>query len=168
MVFKVGVEGDTTRELGAVDIPAPPPLAASAEDTKRGEALHNRVCVGCCGIGAVATINADLRMMTAETHERFQDIVRGGVLSDKGMLSFAEAVSTQEAELIRQYVISEAQKARAAQWRVEGRASRPGLTDGTAQRARFCSGDGARAGDRSLQSATAQAAVTITMANQPK
>ena len=54
-------------------------------------------------------------------------IVCSGVLSDKGMLSFAEAVSTQEAELIRQHVISEAQiseaqiseaqKARAAQWR---------------------------------------------------
>ncbi len=36
-------------------------------------------------------------------------IVCSGVLSDKGMLSFAEAVSTQEAELIRQHVISEAQ-----------------------------------------------------------
>ena len=53
-------------------------------------------------------------MMSRETHDRFQDIVRGGSLSEKGMLSFAAAVTEAEAELIRQYVISEALKARAA------------------------------------------------------
>ena len=111
MVFKVGAEGDVTKSLGEVQIPQPPPLAASEEEVRQGELLYNRVCVGCHGIGAVATMNADLRMMTAETHERFQEIVRGGALSDKGMLSFAAAVTEEETELIRQYVISQAIKA---------------------------------------------------------
>ncbi|MCY3622405.1 MAG: PQQ-dependent dehydrogenase, methanol/ethanol family [Gammaproteobacteria bacterium] len=116
MVFKLGAEaGEVTAEqIGAADIPEPPPLTASEEDIGRGELLYNRTCVGCHGIGAVATINADLRMMSGETHERFQDIVRGGVFADKGMLSFAAAVTAEEAELIRQYVISQALKARAA------------------------------------------------------
>jgi len=112
MVFKVGAEGETTRALGDLEIPPPPPLTAGAEDVRQGEVLYNRVCVGCHGIGAVATINADLRMMSAETHEQFQDIVRGGTLSDRGMLSFAAAVTEEEAELIRQYVISRAIEAR--------------------------------------------------------
>ena len=114
MVFKLGAEGEMTRELGEAEIPQPPPLTVGEEDVARGEALYNRTCVGCHGIGGVATINADLRMMSEETHERFQDIVRGGVLADKGMLSFAAAVTEDEAELIRQYVISQALKARAA------------------------------------------------------
>ena len=114
MVFKLGAEEGqlTPEEIGTADIPEPPPLTASEEDVERGEVLYNRTCVGCHGIGAVATINADLRMMSGETHERFQDIVRGGVLADKGMLSFAAAVNEEEAELIRQYVISQALKAR--------------------------------------------------------
>ena len=116
MVFKLGAEeGEVTAErIAAADIPEPPPLTASEEDIGRGELLYNRTCVGCHGIGAVATINADLRMMSGETHDRFQDIVRGGVLADKGMLSFAAAVTAKEAELIRQYVVSQALKARAA------------------------------------------------------
>ena len=114
MVFKLGAEAGqvTSEQIGTADIPEPPPLTASEEDVGRGEVLYNRTCVGCHGIGAVATINADLRMMSGETHERFQDIVRGGVLADKGMLSFAAAVNEEEAELIRQYVISQALKAR--------------------------------------------------------
>ena len=114
MVFKLGAEAGqvTSEQIGTADIPEPPPLTASEEDVGRGEVLYNRTCVGCHGIGAVATINADLRMMSGETHERFHDIVRGGVLADKGMLSFAAAVNEEEAELIRQYVISQALKAR--------------------------------------------------------
>ena len=114
MVFKLGATGEVTLEAGDTAIPEPPPLIADEDDIRRGEALYNQTCVGCHGIDAVATINADLRMMTRETHDRFQDIVRGGVLSDKGMLSFAAAVTEDETELIRQYLISQALKARAA------------------------------------------------------
>ena len=124
MVFKLGAAGEVTLQAGDTTIPAPPPLTAGEEDVRRGEALYNRTCVGCHGIDAVATINADLRMMSRETHDQFQDIVRGGVLADKGMLSFAAAVTEDEVELIRQYVISQALKARAAPTAQETR--RPG------------------------------------------
>ena len=73
LVFKLG-GGQTIPVATApdIDIPEPPPLTASAEDTEQGRGHYNRVCVWCHGMGAVGTVNADLRLMTAETHERFQ------------------------------------------------------------------------------------------------
>jgi hypothetical protein len=51
-----------------------------------------------------------LRWSTAQVHEQWQDIVRGGSLSKLGMVSFAEFVSKDDAEAIRQYVLSEANR----------------------------------------------------------
>ena len=117
LVFKLG--GEQTIPVATapdIDIPEPPPLTASVENVEQGRGHYNRVCVWCHGMGAVGTVNADLRLMTAETHERFQAIVRGGLLRDNGMESFADVVTQEEAELIHQYIISQtvaAQEARA-------------------------------------------------------
>ena len=116
LVFKLG--GEQTIPVATapdIDIPEPPRLTASAEDIEQGQGHYNRVCVWCHGMGAVGTVNADLRLMTAETHERFQAIVRGGLLRDNGMESFADAVTQEEAELIHQYVISQTVAAQEAQ-----------------------------------------------------
>jgi quinohemoprotein ethanol dehydrogenase len=43
-------------------------------------------------------------------HGIWQDIVRGGILKSLGMVSFAEFVSEQDAEAIRQYALSEANR----------------------------------------------------------
>ncbi len=113
LVFKLG--GDTQLPVASapeVDIPEPPALTASAAGIAAGRALYNRDCVWCHGMGAVGTVNADLRLMTAETHQRFQAIVRGGMLRDKGMESFADTVTEDETELIHQYVISQILSAR--------------------------------------------------------
>ena len=58
--------------------------------------------------------NADLRLMSSAVHEAFQKIVREGLLLDLGMDSFAGELSRQDAELVRQYVISRANIDRAA------------------------------------------------------
>ena len=63
-------------------------------------------------MGPVGMVNADLRLMTAETHERFAAIVRGGMLLDKGMDSFADVLDAEQAELVHQFVISRAMEAR--------------------------------------------------------
>ena len=118
LAFKLGAAGEIPPPVApVVDIPAPPPLTASEENVARGRGLYNRACVWCHGMGAVGTVNADLRLMTAETHERFQAIVRGGLLRDKGMESFADAVTEEEAELIRQYVVARTLAAREEQSR---------------------------------------------------
>ena len=116
LVFKL--DGDVSIPLATapdVDIPEPPPLTASAEQLEEGRRHYNRVCVWCHGMGAVGTVNADLRLMTAETHQRFQAIVRGGLLRDSGMESFADAVTAEETDLIHQYVISQTVAARERQ-----------------------------------------------------
>ena len=116
LVFKL--DGDVSVPVATapdVDIPEPPSLTASAEEIEEGRRHYNRVCVWCHGMGAVGTVNADLRLMTAETHQRFQAIVRGGLLRDNGMESFADAVTQEETELIHQYVISQTVSARERQ-----------------------------------------------------
>ena len=116
LVFKL--DGDLALPVATapdIDIPEPPPLTASAEQIEEGRRHYNRVCVWCHGMGAVGTVNADLRLMTAETHQRFQAIVRGGLLRDSGMESFADAVTQEETELIHQYVISQTVAAREEQ-----------------------------------------------------
>ena len=52
--------------------------------------------------------NADLRLMPGETHDAFQDIVRDGLMRALGMESFADRLSEEDSELIRQYIISRA------------------------------------------------------------
>lgn len=95
-----------------VEIPEPPPLTASADEVEEGRRIYNRVCFWCHGLGAVGTVNADLRLMTEETHKRFQAIVRGGLYRDRGMEAFADAVTEAEAELVRQYIIDRTLAAR--------------------------------------------------------
>ena len=120
LVFKL--DGELTIPVATapdIDIPEPPPLTASTEQLEEGRRHYNRVCVWCHGMGAVGTVNADLRLMTAETHQRFQAIVRGGLLRDSGMESFADAVTAEETDLIHQYVISQTIAAREAQEKPE-------------------------------------------------
>lgn len=94
-------------------IPQPPPLTASADQLIRGEQLYNKVCGGCHGGGVISSgVLPDLRMMSASTHEAFEAIVLGGMLSNNGMASFADVLSSSETEMIRQFVISQALKAR--------------------------------------------------------
>ena len=126
LVFKL--DGDLTIPVATapdIDIPEPPPLTASTEQLEQGRRHYNRVCVWCHGMGAVGTVNADLRLMTAETHQRFQAIVRGGLLRDNGMESFADAVTAEETDLIHQYVISQTIAAREEQEK-HGRRNRRG------------------------------------------
>ena len=113
LAFKLGASGEIPPPVAPeVDVPEPPPLTASASEISQGWRLYSRHCVWCHGLGPVGTVNADLRMMTAETHDLFQAIVRGGLYLEKGMDSFADVVTQEEAELIRQFVISRATEAR--------------------------------------------------------
>ncbi len=52
----------------------------------------------------------DLRWSGEQTHAIWQDIVLGGTLAPLGMVSFADFVSEQDSEAIRQYVLAEANR----------------------------------------------------------
>ncbi len=46
--------------------------------------------------------------MTQETHAEFKDIVLGGVRKEKGMASFADILTPEDAEAIHAYLIARA------------------------------------------------------------
>ena len=90
-------------------IPEPPELTASAEDINRGEVLYGDICTFCHGPSARSAGGIpDLRRASAETHEAWQAIVLGGSKKANGMASFADLLSNDDAERIRQFVISRA------------------------------------------------------------
>lgn len=89
-----------------LSIPEPPPLTASAEEVSRGEVLYGDICTFCHGPGARSAGGIpDLRRATAETHATWQAIVLGGSMKANGMASFADVLSVEDAERIRQFVI---------------------------------------------------------------
>jgi quinohemoprotein ethanol dehydrogenase len=112
LVYKLG--GSHTLPPLPVDsreMPKPAPVTASAHVVMRGEVVYQRHCAVCHGDGfRTGGTTPDLRWSTAQVHEIWQDIVRGGVLKSLGMVSFAEFVSEDDAEAIRQYVLSEANR----------------------------------------------------------
>ena len=116
LAFKLGADGaipPPTRPQ--VDIPEPPPLTASEAEVQQGRALYREHCVWCHGMGPVGRVQADLRLMTAETHKLFLAIVRGGLYLDRGMDAFGDVVDNEQAELIRQFLISRTLEARRQQ-----------------------------------------------------
>lgn len=92
--------------------PKPPQQFASKETIERGAVLFEvMVCSLCHGQdarGAGGGSVPDLRYMTAETHEQWQDIVLGGIRKEMGMLSFSELLSVEDADAIRAFVIEQA------------------------------------------------------------
>ena len=92
-------------------MPKPTPVTASAEQVQEGMVLFQRHCSFCHGDGLRSSgLVPDLRWSQPAVHETWQDIVRGGVRANAGMVSFAQYLSEEQAELIRQYVLSEANR----------------------------------------------------------
>lgn len=55
-------------------------------------------------------VNPDLCWSSVSIHDVWQQIVREGLLQSVGMAGFKEFVSEEDAEAIRQYVLSEAHR----------------------------------------------------------
>jgi quinohemoprotein ethanol dehydrogenase len=82
----------------------------SASDIESGNALMKRNCARCHaneGAGAIP----DLRWMSAQTHQQFEDIVLKGVRAGKGMGSFAGLITAEEAQQIRAALVDSAWRA---------------------------------------------------------
>jgi quinohemoprotein ethanol dehydrogenase len=92
-------------------VPSPPRATASADELARGKSLYHRECGLCHGFAAEsALVVPDLRYLSAKRHREFDEIVLGGMLATRGMPSFANELSTDEAALIHQYVNAQAWK----------------------------------------------------------
>ncbi|MDH5346187.1 MAG: PQQ-binding-like beta-propeller repeat protein, partial [Gammaproteobacteria bacterium] len=88
-----------------------PPEATADEGTvTRGKFLYHRHCVACHGDAAVSGgILPDLRATPAlAAPELWNSIVLDGVLTDRGMVSFAAEVDRTASEAIRAYLVARA------------------------------------------------------------
>ena len=88
-----------------LSIPKPPPLTASAETIQKGEDLFKAHC-GSCHLNLPGTLAPDLRRMSRETHEAFDQIVLGGALINAGMPPWDDVLSPADADRIHAYLIS--------------------------------------------------------------
>ena len=77
----------------------------------QGRTLYAENCFSCHGTGTHASgVYPDLKTASAETHEQWDAIVRGGTRTAQGMPSFADALSEDDAQAIRAYVLDRAWK----------------------------------------------------------
>ena len=91
----------------------PPPETPYAHQISRGQDLYHQWCMFCHGIGVKSGgLLPDLRRATRDVFEktRWQEIVISGVRADRGMPSFADSLSREDADAIRAYVTSQAHR----------------------------------------------------------
>ena len=103
-----GVLPEPERFTGAI---AAIPVTADEATLQRGVGLFMTHCGYCHGAGSGGV--PDLNYMSKDTHARFEAIVRGGLLAARGMPAFAEQLSREEAEAIRQFLAARAAHAAA-------------------------------------------------------
>ncbi len=110
LAFKLG---------GAHALPEKPPLPERPEPPENfgdqamvdaGESLYRRNCVICHGAEAVSGgVLPDLRytpMLASE--EAFRSVMIDGILAERGMISFAEILTAEDAESVRAYLVNRA------------------------------------------------------------
>ena len=107
MVFKLGGTAKLPPIAAAAALQRPPRLTGSEAQVNEGRKLFAETCSTCHGRDARGGLK-DLRWMTPETHEAFLDIVLRGTRTDKGMASFADILTQEQAEAIHHYLIARA------------------------------------------------------------
>ena len=111
-LYVYALDGNVVLQQPAIvdrSIPEPPALTATTAELKQGEQFYQSLCVTCHGGGVVSSgVLPDLRLLTPAKHDIFQQIVIDGMLAPTGMASFADVLTPQEAEYVRQFIISRA------------------------------------------------------------
>lgn len=112
LVFKLGGDHQLPPLAGAEKtLPKPEAVSGDAEMVERGKVVFHRHCAYCHGDGfRTGGVNPDLRYSGEAIHQLWDQIVRDGILSGAGMVSFSEYVSKEDSAAIRQYVLSEANR----------------------------------------------------------
>jgi quinohemoprotein ethanol dehydrogenase len=88
-------------------IVAPPPSRAAPHVIARGAALYAKRCARCHGAQARGGTQ-ELRWLSPQRHARFFAVVLGGSDAAKGMPSFADVLTHDEAAAIHAYIIRRA------------------------------------------------------------
>ncbi len=98
----------------AAVLPEPPPIDAADDEIAHGKFMYHKYCGVCHGPGVRSGgVLPDLRYLAPGKHIVFEDIVLGGILQERGMVSFASSLNKEDSRAIHQYVISEAHRLQA-------------------------------------------------------
>ena len=109
---------------GNLDLPIPDIVQSSVPDLpddvfsvtqiSEGDDIYHAQCASCHGgIGIpneVAIVAPDLRLMTLSSHQAMTDIVLGGSRADRGMPEFKDAVTPDQLNAIRAFIIEQARR----------------------------------------------------------
>ena len=116
LVFKLGGSGQLPPEPPIVRAPLDPPaVSGSAEQIATGAQIYGRFCGVCHGDAAYgSTLVPDLRRSgLIRDGAAWASVVHDGILSDRGMVSFAKVLDAQQIDDIRLYVIKRANEDKA-------------------------------------------------------
>ena len=106
LAFKLNGTGTFPADPPPAPPPNPPAQVASAAEVALGEDIYGKHCALCHGFDAVsANIVPDLRrspFLTSRTG--WQQVVIGGALTARGMISWKEFVTPAQAEAVRAFV----------------------------------------------------------------
>ena len=100
-----------------LSIPEQPIINASLEDIKAGQDIYANYCAICHGSGVHGKTISDLRYMSKETHEYFNEIVLNGMLEENGMKGFSDILNEKNAFEVYSYIVDVATKERSLQQR---------------------------------------------------
>ncbi|MEE3165596.1 MAG: PQQ-dependent dehydrogenase, methanol/ethanol family [Pseudomonadota bacterium] len=96
-------------------IPEQPIINASQKDINTGEDIYANYCAICHGAGVHGKIISDLRLMSIETHNLFNEIVLYGLLEENGMQGFSDILTEENAFQVYSYIVDVATKERLEQ-----------------------------------------------------
>jgi mono/diheme cytochrome c family protein len=111
LVFKLGGTAHLPPPIAPPEMVLNPPAAfGSAETLRHGEEIYNRFCGTCHGTdGQSRGLFPDLRYSAAlGSRDVFNSIVIDGVLTENGMVSFKKALSLDDVEAVRAYMVDRA------------------------------------------------------------
>ena len=109
LVYALGESKQLPAPLPQAPPSPPPPATADAATVAAGKKLYMDYCVVCHGDSAIAGGGMpDLRHMNAAAHESFHAIVLGGLRHGKGMASFSQVLTPEQADTVHSYIIERA------------------------------------------------------------
>jgi quinohemoprotein ethanol dehydrogenase len=106
-VFKLG-GAKQVAALSPEGVPPsePPPETANAATIDKGFNLYHRTCLVCHGFFAQSEGEVpDLRLVTPDVWDQYDNIVLNGALADGGMASFKDILTKADVDTIRAYVL---------------------------------------------------------------
>ncbi|WP_341705923.1 PQQ-dependent dehydrogenase, methanol/ethanol family [Halopseudomonas sp.] len=108
LVFKLGGKAQLSAPPAAEQLPdrVPQPVVAAASDIDAGSDLYATYCMICHGVGTVGNgILPDLRYSSDAIRGAWEAIVLQGAFQGKGMASFADSLTAEQANQIKLYIM---------------------------------------------------------------